>query len=140
MQRILVFYDITTLYFESSSEDDFRKLGFSKDGKSNNLQILLELFVGQSGYPIGYEVFEGNKFEGHTLIPVLKKYEKTFNLSKPVIVADAGLLSKQNTELLEKDGYKYFLGGRIKNESTNVQNSILRMELTDGENKELKKE
>ena len=69
---------MTTLYFESGDEDDFRKIGFSKDGKFQNPQIMLGLLVGEYGYPIGYELFEGNTFEGHTLIPVLEKFQKKF--------------------------------------------------------------
>ncbi len=69
----VVFYDMTTLYFESSDEDDLRKTGFSKDDKHQNPQIFLGLLVGLGGYAIGYEIFEGNIYEGHTLIPVLEK-------------------------------------------------------------------
>lgn len=65
----VVFYDLTTLYFEAEDEDDLRKIGFSKDGKFKKPQIMLGLLVGQEGYPIGYDIFEGNTFEGHTLIP-----------------------------------------------------------------------
>jgi len=69
----VVFYDMTTLYFEAEDEDDMRKIGFSKDGKFQHPQIMLGLLVGKNGYPIGYDVFEGNAFEGHTLIPTLEK-------------------------------------------------------------------
>lgn len=134
-----VFYDITTLYFESSSEDDLRRLGFSKDGKHNNPQILLGLLVGINGYPIGYEIFEGNRFEGHTFIPILQRYQNKFNLNKPVVVADAGLLSRENIKALEKEGYKYILGGRIKNESEEIRKEILGIKLTDGESAEIKR-
>lgn len=65
--------------------------GFSKDGKSSHPQILLGLLVGTGGYPIRYEIFEGNKFEGHTLIRVLEHFQAKFNLSKPVVIADSGL-------------------------------------------------
>ena len=135
----VVFYDITTLYFEASNEDDLRKVGFSKDGKAQNPQILLGLLVGLNGYPIGYEIFEGNKFEGYTFIPVLEKYQKILKLNKPVIVADAGLLSKENIEILEEKGYKYILGGKIKNETEYIRRQILNLKLKDGETAELKR-
>ena len=67
----IVFYDMTTLYFESNEEDDFRMSGFSKDGKHHLPQIYLGLLVGLGGYPIGYDLFEGKIFEGDTLIPVM---------------------------------------------------------------------
>jgi len=113
----IMFYDITTLYFEASDEDDLRKTGFSKDGKHSNPQISLGLLVGLGGYAIGYDIFEGNIYEGHTLIPTIENISKKFNLSKPIIVADAGLLNKDNIKLSESEGYKYILGARIKNES-----------------------
>jgi len=88
----IVFYDMTTLYFEASDEDDLRKTGFSKDGKHQNPQIFLGLLVGLGGYAIGYDIFEGNIYEGHTLVPFIEKIAAKFNLEKPVIVADSGLL------------------------------------------------
>lgn len=120
-----VFYDITTLYFEAEDEDDLRKIGFSKDGKFRNPQILLGLFVGKNGYPIGYDIFEGNCFEGHTLIPMIKRLEAKYNLPKPVIIADSGLLSKANIETLEVYGYSYIIGARIKSEPQDRQKEIL---------------
>jgi transposase len=121
----LVFYDMTTLYFEAEDEDDIRRRGFSKDGKHQNPQIFIGLLVGKDGFPIGYDIFEGNTFEGHTLIPMIGKFQSKFSLSQPVIIADAGLLSKTNISDLKKLGYKFILGGRIKNESVALQEKIL---------------
>jgi len=101
----VVFYDLTTLYFETSDEDDLRKIGFSKDGKHQCPQIYLGLLVGMGGYAIGYDIFEGNIYEGHTLIPFLEKMSRKFHLNKPTVVADAGLLSKENIKALETNGY-----------------------------------
>jgi transposase len=67
-----VFYDLTTLYFESFETDDLRKVGFSKDNKSANPQIMIGLMVDDNGFPVYYQVFPGNKFEGHTLMPSLE--------------------------------------------------------------------
>lgn len=113
----IVFYDMTTLYFEASDEDDLRKTGFSKDGKHSNPQIYLGLLVGLGGYAIGYDIFEGNIYEGHTLLPVIEKMAQKFGLSKPMVVADAGLLNNDNISKLEEQGYQYILGARIKSES-----------------------
>ncbi len=107
----IVFYDMTTLYFEASDEDDLRKMGFSKDGKHNQPQILIGLLVGLSGYAIGYDIFEGNTYEGHTLIPFLEAISGKFNLGKPVVVADAGLLTNKNIEALREGEYEYIIGG-----------------------------
>ncbi|MCX6743146.1 MAG: IS1634 family transposase [Candidatus Parcubacteria bacterium] len=129
----IVFYDMTTLYFEASDEDDLRKTGFSKDGKHQNPQIYLGLLVTVQGYVIGYEIFEGNIFEGHTLIPVIQKMSQKFNLSNPIVVADAGLLSKANISGLEQQKYEYILGAKIKTEGWIVKNQILSAHLSDGE-------
>jgi len=136
----IVFYDMTTLYFEIEYEDDFRKLGFSKDGRPQNPQILLGLLVGENGYPIGYELFEGNKFEGDTLIPVLERFQKKYNLPKPIVIADAGLLSKENLKHLSENGYEYIMGARIKNESDAMKNKIIELDLSDGRLKQIRKE
>ena len=106
----IVFYDLTTLYFEASDEDDLRKTGFSKDGKHSNPQIFLGLLVGLGGYTIGYDIFEGNIYEGHTLIPTIEKIIKKFNLEKPIVVADAGLLSANNIKELQENKYQFILG------------------------------
>lgn len=129
----VVFYDMTTLYFEASDEDDLRMTGFSKDGKHQNPQIYLGLLVGLDGWAIGYDIFEGNIYEGHTLIPVLQKFEKRFNLQKPIVVADAGLLSNENIKLLDEQDYEYILGARPKNETAVIQKQILQLGLKDGE-------
>ena len=73
----VVFYDMTTIYFEASDEDDLRKTSFSKDGKHQHPQIFLGLLVWLGGYAIGYDIFEGNTYEGHTLIPFLEKISKS---------------------------------------------------------------
>lgn len=123
----VVFYDMTTLYFEAEDEDDFRKIGYSKDGKFQCPQIMVGLLVGEGGYPIGYDLFEGNTFEGHTLIRALNDMATKYKLGKPVVVADAAMLSKQNVEALKKNEYGFIVGGRIKNETDNVKAEILKL-------------
>jgi len=135
----VVFYDMTTLYFEASDEDDLRKTGFSKDGKHSNPQIFLGLLVGLGGYAIGYDIFEGNTYEGHTLIPFLERISKKFNLKKTIVVADSGLLSKDNIEALEQENYQYILGARIKNETTAIKEKVLGAKYKDGQIKSIKK-
>jgi transposase len=136
----VVFYDMTTLYFEASDEDDLRKTGFSKDGKHQCPQIFLGLLVGIGGYAIGYDIFEGNIYEGHTLIPFLEKIAQKFNLIKPIVVADAGLLSNENIKALEEKNYEYIIGARIKNESKKIKLQILEKKLKDGETIKIEKE
>lgn len=136
----IVFYDLTTLHFDASDEDDLRKTGFSKAGKHHKPQIYLGLLVGLGGLPIGYDIFEGNIFEGHTLIPTLQKFEGRFDLDKPIIVADAGLLSNENLSALQKQNYKYIIGGRIRNTSKQVQQRILNHQWNDGQARNITKD
>ncbi len=140
-QISVVFYDMTTLYFESEDEDDLRRIGFSKDGKFQNPQIMLGLLVGTNGYPIGYDIFEGNTFEGHTLIPTLQKIQKKYGFDKPIVIADAGLLSKDNIEKLKAEKYQFIIGARIKNETDKVKEEILKKAInsTDGRTFQIEK-
>lgn len=121
----VVFYDMTTLYFETEDEDDLRKIGFSKDGKFQCPQIMIGLLVGEGGYPIGYDIFEGNTFEGKTLVPILQKLQKKYGFKKPIVVADAAMLSKNTLEELIKEQYTFIIGARIKNESYALKKEIL---------------
>ena len=129
----IVFYDMTTLYFEASDEDDLRKAGFSKDGKHQNPQIFLGLLVGLGGYAIGYDIFEGNIYEGHTLIPFIEKIAAKFNLVKPIVVADSGLLSKDNIIALDEKSYEYIIGARLKSEPEKIKKQILDKKLINGD-------
>ena len=114
-----------TLYFESESEDDLRRIGFSKEGKLARPQIQLGLFTTLEGYPLAYEVYEGNKYEGHTLINILKKFQNKFKLkSKPIVVADRGMLTNANIAYLENNKYKYILAYKIKNVSNELKERI----------------
>jgi transposase len=128
----IVFYDMTTLYFEASDADDLRKAGFSKDGKHDHPQILIGLLVGLGGYAIGYDIFEGNMYEGHTLIPFLESISRKFNLCKPVVIADSGLLTKKNITALQEGAYEYIIGARLKNESKSIQQQIIQRAYQDG--------
>ena len=122
----MVFYDMTTLYFEAEDEDDLRKIGFNKDGKFQQPQIMLGLLVGEQGLPIGYRVFPGNTFEGHTLLPVLAEIRQKYGVEKPIVIADAALLSEKNLKKLSQQQYKFIIGGRIKNETKNIKQRILK--------------
>jgi len=134
----VVFYDMTTLYFEASEEDDYRIPGFNKDGKHQQPQIMIGLLVSSHGYPIGYEIFQGNTSETKTLLPVLETFQKKFDIDKPIIVADAALLSEKNIQALQKKGYQYLLGARIKNETEAVKQEILSLDIQEGKPKEIK--
>ena len=122
---VLTFYDVTTLYFESESEDDLRRIGFSKEGKIARPQIQLGLFTTLEGYPLSFEVYEGNKYEGHTLIDILKKFQDKFKLeNKPIVVADRGMLNNANIAYLEENNYKYILAAKTRSISSDLKQKI----------------
>lgn len=120
----LVFYDVTTLYYESFESDDLRKPGFSKDSKSQQPQIVLGLVVNAQGFPVSYEIFEGNKFEGHTLIPVIKAFKKKHGVKTLTVVADAAMISRDNVKALEEDDLNYIVGARMGNISPKLISNI----------------
>lgn len=108
----LVLYDVTTLYFESQQEDDFRKSGMSKERRLEP-QIVVGLLVDQFGFPLAVNSFEGNKAETKTILPVINEFKREHNLTNITIVADAAMLSADNLRALVKEGYHYIVGSRM---------------------------
>jgi len=111
----VLFYDLTTIAFETNNQDDYRAFGFSKDGKHQHVQITLAIIATQEGLPISYEIFKGNTYEGHTLIPILTALRKTYSIERVVVVADSGLISKKNVDAIKAAGLEYVIGARVKN-------------------------
>lgn len=132
----VMFYDVTTLYFEAGREDDLHKTGFSKEGRHQNPRIILGLLVSLNGYPLAYCIHEGNKYEGHTMMPVIEEFVRKYELEDFVVVADSGLMNEQNIAELEQNGYKYIIGARIKTESKRVTEWILSHSWVDGQMEE----
>ena len=93
---------------------------------------MLGLLVSTGGYPLSYSLFNGSQYEGYTMIPVVEDFVRHFELEDFVVVADSGLISEKNIELLESGGYKYIIGARIKNESEEIKQWILSLEKRDG--------
>jgi transposase len=128
----LVFYDVTTLYFETDHSDELREPGFSKDGKHSQPQVVLGLLVSLDGYPLSYSLFNGSQYEGRTMLPLVEDFVQRFKLDDFVVVADSGLMNKSNINLLESGGHKYILGARIKSEPEKTRQWILSLEKRDG--------
>ena len=128
----LMFYDVTSLYFETGIQDELRTNGFSKDGKTSESQIILGLLVSADGYPLSYSIFNGAQYEGRTMIPIIDDFIQRFNIKDFVVVADSGLLNKTNVDLLRQAGYKYILGARIKKESADIVEWMLAQEKVSG--------
>lgn len=111
----LLFYDVTTLYFETFEGDDLRKTGFSKDSKSQQPQILVGLMVSKDGFPLAFDIFPGNTFEGHTILPVVKAFIQKNNVKRFTVVADAAMISADNIKELKAEGIHYIVGARMGN-------------------------
>jgi len=124
MRVDVVFYDVTTFYFESVRADNLKNFGFSKDGKFKEVQVVMGLLVDCEGRPIGYELFSGNTFDGKTLDATLDKLKKRFSINKVVIVADRGINSKVNLKSIKDKGYGYIFASRIKNMPETIEEEI----------------
>jgi transposase len=111
----VVFYDVTTLYFETFQEEGLRRPGYSKDNKSNQPQVIIGLVVTPQGYPVAADLFAGNTFEGHTVLPVLDRLKKAHGIKALTVVADAAMLSLPNLDELKQAGLHYIIGARLGN-------------------------
>ncbi len=127
-QLDVVFYDVTTFYFESQKQDDLRDFGFDKDNKINNVHVVLGLLIDKTGKPIGFELFKGNTFEGKTMISIITKLKQRFHIDTIIIVADKGLNSKLNLKEIRDADLHYIISGRLKSMKSSVQKIVLNPE------------
>jgi transposase len=110
----LIFFDCTTLYFESVDTDELRQFGYSKDHRFNTTQVVLALATNRDGLPIGYELFEGNKAEVKTLLSCLNSWKNIFNIQSVCFVADRAMMSDENLKMLEKENYHYIVAAKLR--------------------------
>lgn len=107
----VMFFDVTTLYFESTQTDDLRAFGYSKDQKHHLTQVVLALATNAHGLPVGYQLFRGNTAETSTLLQSLEDWKKQgLHVGQVTLVADRGLCSRKNLEALEKANVSYLIG------------------------------
>jgi transposase len=135
-----VLYDVTTLYFETDTEDQnegLRKFGYSKDHRNDLPQIVLGLAVNELGMPLTYKLYEGNTFEGDTFIDGVEQSQKAACGSQITVVADAGMLSNKNLAKLEEKGITYIVAARLKSLSTSTKEKILGLDYTNSQMHEL---
>jgi transposase len=126
----VVFYDVTTFYFESEVEQEgaLRQKGFGKDGRIGNTQILFGLLLDQHKQPIAYQIYKGDTFEGKTFEDALNTLKKDYQISKVIVVADRGMLSKNNIDITtHKNGYEFIVGERLKNLPEAVKAKLLEL-------------
>jgi transposase len=121
----VVLYDVTTFHFESVRSDILRDFGYSKDCKFNEVQIVMSLLVDLEGRPVGYELYEGNVYEGHTLKDAIEKIKNRFKINKLIFIADRAMLSKDNIDLIKNSNYEYIISSRLKNKTAQVKEEVL---------------
>ncbi len=124
----VVFYDVTTIYFESHDEGILRRYGYSKDGKINRVQVVMGLIVDREGRPIGFDIFSGNTFDGKTLEVFLERMKERFKIERVIIVADRGINSKVNLLRLRELGYSYIVGMRLKGKGREFLDEVFKEE------------
>jgi transposase len=121
----VMFYDLTTICFEANSKTELKDFGYSKDGKSQHVQISLALIVTECGLPVGYEIFRGNTFEGSTLIPTLQKLKDDYKVEDVTIVADSAMLSEANISMLAANNFKFIVAAKVRNMSAKLTKIML---------------
>jgi transposase len=124
----VVFYDVTTFYFDSSKEDGFREKGFGKDGKIGKTIIVFGMLIDQNKQPVGYEVYRGRQYEGHTFADALKRLQEKYDIDKVICVADTGMMNSDNIKEVESSDYEYIFGERLRNMASGIQNEILNLD------------
>lgn len=123
-QFYFILYDVTTLYFETFKSDELRIPGYSKDNKHQQPQIVVGLLVTPTGFPISYEVFPGNTFEGKTMLPMIEEFANRHVHTKLIVVADAAMLSEDRLAELKKKNISYIVGARIAGSKSEVIKKI----------------
>ena len=110
----LLLYDVTTLYFEAESEDDLRKIGYSKERRIDP-QIVVGLLVDRTGFPLEIGCYEGNTAETTTIVPIITSFLQRHQLTDTpmVVAADAGMLSASNLKALDELGLSFIVGSRV---------------------------
>jgi len=121
----ILFFDCTTLYFESTDTDELRQFGYSKDHRFNTTQVVLALATNSDGLPIGYELFEGNKAEVTTLCACLETWKTMFKIKSVCFVADRAMMSDNNLKTLEDSNYTYVVAAKLRSLPKALQSDIL---------------
>lgn len=120
----LIFYDVTTLYFESALREGIRDFGFSKDHHPQDTQVVVGLVVTRVGFPLYFDVFSGKTFEGNTFIPVIENIQSLLGTRKLTVVADSAMISKVNINKLDAKNINFIVGARVANLPTGLTDSI----------------
>lgn len=111
----LIFYDVTTLAFDSQVKTQLKSFGFSKDHRFQDTQIVIGLVVQKDGFPLYFDIFSGDTFEGNTFLSVVLHIKALLQADNLIVVADAAMLSSGNIQRLEEAKIKFIVGARPGN-------------------------
>ena len=107
----LLLYDVTSTFFEGEAlRNPMAKRGHSRDHRPDCKQVCIGLVVTRDGFPLGYEVFDGNTVDTTTLQRVVGEMEGRYGKAKRVWVMDRGFASRENIEWMQKEGRNYLIG------------------------------
>lgn len=126
----VLFFDVTTLYFESIQADELKEFGYSKDNKFKEVQVVLALVTNNRGVPITYEIFPGNKAETRTLVTILEKIRQLGTIQNVVLVGDRAMFNEGNLELLEQQGFRYVIAAKLKSLGKKITQPLLTKDKT----------
>ena len=127
----LVFYDVTTLAFETQQTNELLQMGYSKDKKFNESQVVLGMSIDRDRMPVSFDIYPGNTFEGHTFKDTIETMKKRYQLGKVIVVSDRGMMSRTNMEIVENSDYEFIVGKSIK--------QLKKVDIFDGEFTEIAK-
>src|SRR5215831_1555446 len=110
----LVFYDLTSTYFEGDGVCELAEYGYSRDHRGDRAQVVIGLAVTQEGLPITHRVFPGATVDVTTLEPMADELLRRFGLHEAVLVADRGMFSADNVAAFSLSGQLYILALRSR--------------------------
>ena len=110
IQYDLLLYDVTSTYFEGSGDPQICKRGYSRDHRPDCVQVNIALVVTKEGFPLGYELFAGNRTDVTTVEEIVTTMETRYGKADRVWVMDRGMVSIDNVEWLQEGGRHYILG------------------------------
>ena len=125
-------YDITSTYFEGSSVRK-AKYGYSRDEKDNNPQVILGLVLNEKGFPIHFEIFDGNTQDRETVQSVLQRIKDRFGIERATFIGDRGMISIHNIEKIKSLGFNYILAMKHSSARELLKKNNIQPELFDSE-------
>jgi transposase len=111
LQYDLLLYDITSTYFEGeAAANPQAQRGHSRDHRRDCKQVLIGLVVTRDGYPLGYEVFAGNRHDSTTVAEIVTRMEARYGRDGRIWVLDRGMVSEDTLAWLRERGSRYIVG------------------------------